>query len=65
MDLKSADIIFFIALVIIVLLCIGFYFLIPVLNKKNYKQARQDLETRRTAYYNAKGIDVNQLDDRD
>ncbi len=65
MSLKSSDIIFFIALVIIIALCIGFYFLIPVLNKKNYNQARKDLETRRTAYYNAKGIDINQLDNND
>lgn len=65
MSLKTTDIIFFVVLLVIVLLCIGFYFLIPVLNKKNYEQARKDLETRRIAYYNAKGIDITEVDENE
>ena len=57
--IKSVDIIFFVILLAIILLCVGIYFLIPVLNKKRYAQARADLERRENAYYANRGIDIN------
>lgn len=48
--LKSTDIIFFIVLAAIVALCIGVYFLIPVINKKQYKELRDNLQKREAAF---------------
>ena len=49
--LKNSDIIFFITILVIIAICVGIYFIIPVLNKKKYKQAREELETREKAYH--------------
>ena len=48
--LKSTDIVFFIVLAVIVVLCIGVYFLIPVFNKKQYKEQRDNLRKREVAF---------------
>lgn len=48
--LKSADIIFFIALAAIVVLIVAIYFLIPVFNKKQYKEQRDNLKKREVAF---------------
>lgn len=48
--LKPTDIIFFIVLAVIVALCIGFYFLIPVINKKQYREMRDNLRKREAAF---------------
>ncbi len=48
--LGSADIVFFIVLAAIIVLCIGVYFLIPVINKKQYKELRDNLKKRELAF---------------
>lgn len=48
--LNQTDIIFFIVLAVIVVLCVGVYFLIPVFNKKQYKELRDNLEKREVAF---------------
>lgn len=48
--LNSTDIIFFIVLAVIVVLCIAVYFLIPVINKKQYQEMRDNLKKREAAF---------------
>jgi len=54
--LKSVDIIFFIVCLAIVAIGIGFYFLIPVLNKKQYQEQRENLKKREEAFNSNKKI---------
>ena len=49
-DLKTTDIIFFIALAAIIVIVIAVYFLIPVFNKKQYKEQRDNLKKREVAF---------------
>lgn len=48
--LKPTDIIFFVVLAVIVALCIVFYLLIPVINKKQYREMRDNLHKREVAF---------------
>lgn len=48
--LNSTDIVFFIVLAAIVVVCIAVYFLIPVFNKKQYKEQRDNLKKREVAF---------------
>ncbi len=48
--LNQTDIIFFIVLAAIVAVCVGVYFLIPVFNKKQYKELRDNLAKREAAF---------------
>ncbi len=48
--LKPTDIIFFIVLASIVVLCVVVYFLIPVFNKKQYQEQRENLKKREVAF---------------
>ncbi len=48
--LSSTDIIFFIVLGVLAVLCVGVYFLIPVLNKKQYREQRENLKKREAAF---------------
>jgi len=48
-SLSGVDIIFFLSLILIIILCVGFYLLIPVINRKQYKEARDNLEKRTKA----------------
>ncbi|MCR5786859.1 MAG: hypothetical protein K6G28_04090 [Acholeplasmatales bacterium] len=52
--LKSIDIIFFAIILVIIVASIGIYFLIPVLNKKKYEQARAQLSERERIYFENK-----------
>ena len=49
-SLKQVDIIFFIVLGAIIALCVIVYFLIPVFNKKQYKEQRDNLKKREVAF---------------
>ncbi len=49
-SLKQVDIIFFIVLGAIIALCVIVYFLIPVFNKKQYKEQRENLKKREVAF---------------
>ncbi len=49
-SLGTTDIIFFIVLAALVVLCVGVYFLIPVLNKKQYREQRENLKKREAAF---------------
>ncbi len=48
--LSSTDIIFFVVLGVLVVLCIVAYFLIPVINKKQYQEMRDNLKKREAAF---------------
>ncbi len=48
--LNPTDIVFFIVLAVIVVLCVAFYFLIPVINKKQYREQRENLKKREVAF---------------
>ncbi len=49
-ELKPVDIVFFIICVAIVAIGIGVYFLIPVFNKKQYQEQRDNLRKREEAF---------------
>lgn len=49
-SLSSTDIVFFIVLAVIIVICIGVYFLIPVINKKQYRELRENLKKREAAF---------------
>lgn len=48
--LKTVDIVFFIVCVAIVAIGVGIYFLIPVFNKKQYQEQRDNLRKREEAF---------------
>lgn len=48
--LTPTDIAFFIALGVIIVIAIAIYFLIPVFNKKQYKEQRENLKKREAAF---------------
>ncbi len=49
-SLGNVDIIFFVVLAALIALCIAFYFLIPVFNKKQYREQRENLKKREAAF---------------
>ncbi len=49
-SLGKVDIIFFVSIAVIILLCVGFYFLIPVFNRKQYQEMRENLAKREAAF---------------
>ena len=48
--LKSVDVGFFIACAVVILLIVAVYFLIPVFNKKLYREQRENLQKREAAF---------------
>ena len=59
-DLKAWDIGFFIACGVIVALIVAIYFLIPVLNKKQYQEQRDNLKKREIAFKTNQGIALDE-----
>lgn len=56
-SLKSVDIIFFVCCIAAVALAVIIYFLIPVFNKKQYQEQRDNLRKREEAFKaNKKGV---------
>jgi len=51
-SLGMHDIIFFSAIGALIAICIILYFLIPVLNKKKYKEAREEYKKREEVFRN-------------
>ena len=49
-DLKRPDIIFFVSLIVIAVICVAIYFLIPVFNKKVYEERRANLKKREETF---------------
>lgn len=49
-QLKRVDKAFFIICAVIIVLIVAFYFLIPVFNKKLYKEQRENLKKREVAF---------------
>ena len=49
-DLKQPDIIFFVSLIVIAVVCVAIYFLIPVFNKKVYEERRANLKKREETF---------------
>ena len=50
-SLTTTDLIFFIMLGVILALVVGVYFLIPVINKKQYQEQRENLKKREEAFH--------------
>lgn len=48
--LNPTDIVFFIVIAAIIVLCVVVYFLIPVFNKKQYQEQRENLKKREVAF---------------
>ena len=60
--LKDTDIIFFVALAAIVVLAVAIYFLIPVFNRKQYREQRDNLKKREVAFKSnlqSNGVDLH------
>ena len=56
--LGTVDIIFFVVCAVIIVACVAVYFLIPVINKKQYQEMRDNLSKREVAFKaNAKAAD--------
>ncbi len=49
-ELKTVDIVFFIVCAALIAAIVGVYFLIPVLNKKQYEEQRENLRKREEAF---------------
>lgn len=49
-SLGTTDIVFFVVLALIVVLIVAVYFLIPVFNKKQYQEQRDNLRKREVAF---------------
>ena len=50
-SLSATDLIFFIILGVMLALCVAVYFLIPVINKKQYQEQRENLKKREEAFH--------------
>ena len=48
--LAPIDVVFFVLLGVIIALCVGIYFLIPVINHKQYREMRDNLNKREVAF---------------
>ena len=49
-SLGKVDIVFFVAILVIILICVGIYFLIPIINRKQYQQMRENLAKREASF---------------
>lgn len=49
-NLPPVDVAFFIICAVLILLIVGVYFLIPVINKKQYREQRENLQKREEAF---------------
>ena len=54
------DIGFFIACAVIIVAIVGIYFLIPVINKKQYQEQRDNLKKREIAFKANRGVAVEE-----
>ena len=62
-SLGAVDIAFFVACGVIIAVCIAIYFLIPVLNKKQYQEMRDNLNKREVAFKaNFKGAETAEVE---
>ncbi len=57
-ELPLTDIILFIVLAAIIVIAIAIYFLIPVFNKKQYQEQRDNLRKREAAFHSNRGETV-------
>lgn len=48
--LHTPDVVFFIVIGAIIAICVAVYFLIPVINRKQYQEMRENLEKRELAF---------------
>ncbi|MCR5422596.1 MAG: hypothetical protein K6E74_03060 [Bacilli bacterium] len=64
-SLGKVDIIFFIVIAVVILLCVGFYFLIPVLNRKQYQEMRENLAKREAAFKSNLKVDHSQVNEEE
>ena len=49
-SLKTPDIVFFVMLGVIVLVCVAIYFLIPIVKKKEFEERRENLKKREAVF---------------
>ncbi len=48
--LKTPDIVFFVMLGVVVLVCVAIYFLIPIIKKKEFEERRENLKKREAVF---------------
>lgn len=60
--LGSVDIGFFVGCAVAIVLIVAIYFLIPVFNKKQYQEQRENLKKREEAFRSNKGVSALQDD---
>ena len=56
--LRSVDIVFFVVIAAIIVLVVAVYFLIPVINRKQYKEMRENLNKREVAFNAGKQVET-------
>ncbi len=59
-SLGSVDIGFFVGCAVAIVLVVAIYFLIPVFNKKQYREQRENLKKREEAFKSHKGVSTAQ-----
>lgn len=59
-SLGSVDIGFFVGCAVAIVLVVAIYFLIPVFNKKQYREQRENLKKREEAFKSYKGVSTAQ-----
>jgi len=60
-SLNKVDIIFFSLILVAILVCVGIYFLIPILNRKQYQQMRENLAKREAAFKSNLRVDHSKV----
>lgn len=60
-SLGKVDTIFFVAILVVIGICIGIYFLIPVINRKQYRQMRENLAKREASFKSNLKVDLNRI----
>ena len=60
-SLNKVDVIFFVLILVAILVCVGIYFLIPIINRKQYQQMRENLAKREASFKSNLRIDHSKV----
>jgi NADH:ubiquinone oxidoreductase subunit 3 (subunit A) len=64
-SLNKVDRVFLIIIIVAILVGVGIYFLIPILNRKQYQQMRENLAKREAAFKSNLHVDFSQVNNAD
>ena len=62
-SLGKVDTIFFVSILVVIGICVGIYFLIPVINRKQYKEMRDNLAKREASFKSNLKVDLKKIND--